>query len=390
MRRRLQKSGWDWAEALSPGNLKSTDSHCPEWRAQATIDFIEKNKAKPFFCYIAENLMHMPPPADDMKGDPRRACGGVTLEKAPDVMPSRQSVFDRVKAAGLDERESAALLWLDDMVGAVLKKLEDEGLRDNTMVVFLQDNGHHWEGKNTVYEGGLHVSPTYISWPAGQKNPGRECSELVSSLDCIPTFLAAAGSEAPGDCVLDGVSLLGILKGTSRKVDRESLYAEMGHTRAVITKKWKYIAFRVPPSREHTAEEMRIYNEFKKKDSTGLVEKMGPGVSHMTVGAPGTVPGAWQTHRDSYFDADQLYNLQSDPQELRNLASNPEYANVLADMKKKLRNYCLNLPGTFGEIKTAKDCPREFIELLERAKKEPLIRVSDSLRVPSKFPKVFK
>jgi len=397
MRKKLEQAGWDWAEALAPGNLsiasrKKTgipdDVHNPEWRVEATIKFIEKNKDKPFLCYIAENLMHMPPPWKDMKKDPRRACGGIILDRVPDVMPPRESVFDRIRNAGLDEKESAALLWLDDMVGAILRKLEDLGLRDNTMVVFMQDNAHRWEGKNTVYEGGIHVSPTYISWPAGLKNPGRKCSDLISSIDLVPTFMEAAGVKQPADCILDGVSLMPIINGENGKPVHDSLYAEMGHTRAVVTKKWKYIAFRVPPSREFTAEEKRIYEERVERDKTGLTKKMGCRVTHMQGSTPGYVPGAWQTHPDYFFDKDQLYDLESDPQELKNLAYNAKYAKVLADMKQKLRKYCLKLPGTFAELKTIDECSPALKKLIAEAKKKPLIPVKKERRITDKIPKI--
>lgn len=397
MRKKLQQAGWDWAEALAPGNLSSASRqkadvpdgvHNPEWRAQATIEFIQRNKDRPFFCYIAENLMHMPPPWEDMKKDPRRACGGITLERAPNVMPSRRSVFERVRKAGLDEKASAALLWLDDMVGAILKKLEELNLRDDTMVVFMQDNGHRWEGKNTVYEGGIDVSPTYVSWPAGLKNPGRTSSELISSIDLVPTFMEVAGAKAPDDIVLDGKSLMPIINGQNDKPVHDSLYAEMGHTRAVVTKKYKYIAFRVPPSREFTAEEKQIYQDRANRDKTGLTKKMGCRVTHMQGSTPGYVPGAWQTHPDHFFDRDQLYDLENDPQELTNLVFNPQYAEVLAEMKAKLRQYCLKLPGTFAEFKTIDECPAPLKELVAQARTRPLIPVSKNRRISNKMPKI--
>lgn len=332
--------------------------------------------------------MHMPPPWEDMKTDPRGACGGITLEKAPDVMPSRESVFERVRRAGLDEKAFAALLWLDDMVGAILRKLEELNLRDNTMVVFMQDNGHRWEGKNTVYEGGIHVSPSYISWPAGIRNPGRTSSELISSIDLVPTLMEVAGVKAPDDLVLDGKSLMPIINGQNDQTIHDSLYAEMGHTRAIVTKKHKYIAFRVPASREFTAEEKQIYQDRAGRDKTGLIQKMGCRVTHMQGSTPGYVPGAWQTHRAHYFDKDQLYDLENDPQELKNLAYNPQYAGVLAQMKAELRRYCLKLPGTFAEFKTIDECQPALRELIAQAKTNPLIPVSKKRRISDKMPKI--
>jgi hypothetical protein len=88
-------SGSIMAEALSKGNItnhgRTVDGvlaaqHHPEWRAKATIEFIERRKEEPFFCYIAENLMHSPPLVDDMRKDPRVAFDGIIFDKPLDVM----------------------------------------------------------------------------------------------------------------------------------------------------------------------------------------------------------------------------------------------------------------------------------------------------------------
>lgn len=162
----------------------------------------------------------------------------------------------------------------------------------------------------------------------------------------------------------------------------------MGHTRAVITKKWKYIAFRVPPSRQLTDEEKKIYKDRMKRDKTGLIKRMGCRVTHMQGSTPGYVPPAWQTHPNHFFDKDQLYDLENDPEELKNLAYDTKYAKVLAERKEKLREYCLKLPGTFAEFKTLKDCQPEFRGLLGRAKREPLIPVTKKRRLSDKMPKI--
>jgi arylsulfatase A-like enzyme len=382
MRRKLQASGWDWAEALSAGNLTSYERekdgggagrHNPEWRAKVTMDFIEKHKDEPFFCYFASNLMHMPPPWDDLNADPREACDGIVLDAAPDVMPSRESVLERVKSAGLDTTYSAGLLWLDDMIGAVVGKLEDVGVRDNTMVVFMQDNGHYLGGKSSVYEGGIEVSPSIISWPAGISEPGRECSELIQSVDLAPTFMDAAGIAKPADCVLDGASLMPLLKNPKGKPGRDSLYAELGFTRAVVTKRWKYIAFRIPPSRQLNEREKAIFDELAAFDETGIVRARNYRVGQ--VGDTTPYIGETMLTHPAYFDADQLYDLASDGDEQVNLAGNPEYAAVLEDMKRRMREYCVTIPGTFGEFKSEQECPAEFREMLANARREPLVPV---------------
>jgi arylsulfatase A-like enzyme len=179
-----------------------------------------------------------------------------------------------------------------------------------------------------------------------------------------------------------------VVEGRNDEVIHESLYAEMGHTRAVVTNRWKYIAFRVPASREFTAEERELFADRVKRDKTGLVKKMGCRTTHMQNSTPGVVPPAWQSHRDHFFDKDQLYDLDNDPDEVTNLAYDQKYGAVLKDMKHKLRQYCLKLPGTFAEFKTIDECSPLLEEVIADAKNRPLKPVSRKRRISDKMPKV--
>ena len=98
----------------------------------------------------------------------------------------------------------AGMAQLDDIVGAVMKKLKDNGLEDNTIVVFTTDNGAEnftWPdggqtpfagGKGTVLEGGFRV-PCIVRWP-GKVPAGKVENGIISGLDWFPTFVAAAGN----------------------------------------------------------------------------------------------------------------------------------------------------------------------------------------------------
>lgn len=125
--------------------------------------------------------------------------------------------------------------WLDETVGELLKYLDEKGLSENTLVVFLADNG--WvqnpvgtpargaqgapRGKNTPYDGGLRT-PIILRWP-GHIKPGRH-EELVTSLDIAPTVLAAAGMKA--DPRMTGASLLDVAAGTGT-LSREAIFGEV-------------------------------------------------------------------------------------------------------------------------------------------------------------------
>jgi arylsulfatase A-like enzyme len=213
---------------------------------------------------------------------------------------------------------------------------------------------------------------------------------LVSSLDFVPTFMEVAGVDPPDDLALDGTSLMPLIRGVKDRPLRESLYAELGHTRAVINKRWKYLAFRVPDSRRYTEEEKRLFWDRVARDPTGVTKLMGCRETHMQNSDPGYVSPAWYSHRDHFFDEDQLYDLENDPAETVNLAGWPEHAEVLKDMKRRLRQYCLQLPGTFAELKTVDDCPADFAELLKKARTEPLVPVSTGRKLSDKMPKAIR
>ena len=165
------------------------------WGAEA-VSFIGRHKEHPFFLYLAFNAVHAPlqAPADEIA----RFNTGNT---------SRNTLLAMGKV-------------MDDAIGKVIAKLKSEGVWENTLLFFISDNGGPLAqtavnapfrgGKHQDYEGGIRV-PFLVCWPA-QLKPG-ECQAVVSSLDILPTALAAAGAAGPIDKPLDGINLLPILRG---------------------------------------------------------------------------------------------------------------------------------------------------------------------------------
>jgi len=355
----IRRQGFDYAASIHLTNLKNypcraLGQHNIEWTVKAGFDFIEQNKDRPFFLYFATTLLHGPSPLESLKSDPRITTAGL-LDKPLNVQPSRQSVLERVKKAGLPENAAPAT-WLDDAVGALLKKLDDMGLTEDTLIFYFNDNGVEG-GKGSLYEGGVKT-PTFVYWK--DKIKPRKCSELIQNIDFAPTILEACNIVAPREMVLDGKSFVPLLAGKKGKI-HDSLFMEIGYTRAVCTKKWKYIAFRIPPS-ELISREKRIALQQKyqkrKQEKDALeksfeIDKDAP-VTHL-----GSVPGGSGTERGNalkhyaknYFDADQLYDLENDPKEQNNLDGVPGYKSVLGEMKSLLKEHLKNVPGTFGEFK---------------------------------------
>jgi arylsulfatase A-like enzyme len=354
----LKQHGFDYAAHLHRGNLGSGRSiplplcqHAPEWTAQAALEFITQNKDRPFYLYYATTLLHGPHPLTSLRADPRISEAGF-LKEPPDVQPSRASVLQRIKQAGVEEKHAPAA-WHDDNIGALLNKLDELGIADNTLVIYFNDHGVEG-GKGTLYEGGVHT-PIIMRYP-GTIKPGH-CDALVQNVDFVPTILSACGIAPPTSMPIDGVNVMSLLTGAS-DTRRDSLYCEIGYTRAVVTPRYKYLAFRVPPSRQISPEAnlkaMREAAEKAPAKKGGLEINPEGRITHIHrfPGGDGTELGNGLKHyRKNYFDTDQLYDLEKDPEEKTNLADDPSYRGVLKEMQAKLSQHLEGVPGPFAEFK---------------------------------------
>ncbi len=352
MQEHLYQLGFDYAEAIVYQNypdhpLKALHYHNQEVITRAAVDFIRSNREKPFFFYMPTTLMHGPSPWKSLHADPGKHYGGL-LDEPLDIQPSREEVIARGREAGIDEGIIPAT-WLDDGIGKVLSTLEELGLEENTIVIFMNDQGHDG-GKGSCYEGGIRV-PSIVHWP-GTIEPGTS-DALVSNMDLYPTILEACGIAYSRDNH-DGESLWPILKREKEQV-RDHLYCEWSHTRAIVTEDWKYLAFRLPPSQiPSEAERKRITRghaeSVAKRGFSYEPMPHGP-LSHTAV--PGGSPiERYQgiAHYPHYFDSDQLYHLEADSLEQVNLAGDPEYSGKLKELQSLLSRWVEELPGSFAEF----------------------------------------
>jgi arylsulfatase A-like enzyme len=319
-----------------------------DWIAQAGLEFIDLHHEEPFFLYFATTIPHQPgEPERSWNADPAITARG-RIEDVPNVLPPRETIPERLKEAGLDGRGKENILWLDDALGALMDKLEEKDILDNTIIFFFNDHGQH--AKGTLYQGGVY-NPSII-WRAGGFPCGPESKVHVSNVDFAPTILELAGAgQIPED--LDGISFLNALEGKPVQT-RESLYFELGYARAVIKGKYKYFAVRYPEyatrwTPEERARELDRYNRGREFRNMKIVNRDPERpFSHLEV-----VPGGGQAENETYgllpgyFDPDQLYDLEKDPEEQVNLAEDPEYQEVLAEMKALLQGYIDQLPGKF-------------------------------------------
>ena len=312
---------------------KIMHQHNPEWIVSGALDFLRRHQANPFFMTVALTIPHGPDNIKSMLSDPRITPRGY-LDSAPLVQDSRQSVFKRVKDAGLP-RHLANLTWLDDSVGAIVQELEDLGIREETMLVFASD--HSDFGKMTAYEAGIRT-PCIVSWP--RKIPERRVIDALSSnLDWAPTFLAAAGIEAPNSYIIDGEDLLPLLSGEVTSV-RDNLFIEITYTRAVVSKDWKYIATRFPKSLQSviTAGNRHEFNQ----EGERMTQDPYAGAVQARYGVNKKYPG--------YYDDDQLYYLPNDSMEQKNLAMDASALAVQLELQAALRAHQADKPHVFGEF----------------------------------------
>jgi len=194
--------------------------HLPDRLASEVARFIGEHRDQPFFVYFPFYSVHTPLMArDDLrkKYEAKRARLGLEEKFGREGERDVRLVQEHAVYAGMVEA-------LDQAVGKVLGALDDLGLSDRTIVVFTSDNGglstsEGWPtsnyplraGKGWLYEGGVR-EPLLVRWPGAVK-PGAVIDDPVISVDFYPTFLEAAGVASPAGRHLDGVSLVGLLKG---------------------------------------------------------------------------------------------------------------------------------------------------------------------------------
>ncbi len=155
---------------------------------QRALDFIEKNKSRPFFLYLPHAMPHKPLAASEE--------------------------FYQKSGAGLYADVMAELDW---SVGRILARLRELQLDEKTLVIFTSDNGPWFGGstgglrgmKGKTWEGGVRV-PMIARWP-GRIPAGRVCHELAGTIDIFPTVLKLAGVPLPGDRIIDGKDIMAVL-----------------------------------------------------------------------------------------------------------------------------------------------------------------------------------
>ncbi len=244
---------------------KQTGVYAPNLIHEKTLQFIEDNKDEPFFLYVPSIIPHAElfAPEEYMerfrgKFEPEHAYKGV--DDGPRFRKGPYGSQAESHAAF-----AAMITLLDDQVGEIVKKVEDLGLADNTIIIFTSDNGPHIEGgaqpdyfksngpfkgyKRDLYEGGIRV-PFIASWP-GIIPAGTTSDHISAFWDMMPTFADITGQTAPTG--IDGISMLPTLTGEGEQKEHDFLYWEFhvwGGRKAVRMGKWKAVQYGISKNPE--------------------------------------------------------------------------------------------------------------------------------------------
>lgn len=200
------------------GESVKTKGYCTDVYYAAAMKFIEQTRdaGKPFFVYLPDNCPHGPfhdvPPADYAHYKAKDLGNAAFPQSEGHPLPKNSNADQRA-------RIFAMITNVDRNVGNLVSKLDQLDLSDNTIVIFMVDNGPNGRryvagmkgSKTMVHEGGVR-SPFFIRWPAGLKERV-EVEQPQAHIDVMPTLLDACDVKIPAGLELDGVSFLSSLKG---------------------------------------------------------------------------------------------------------------------------------------------------------------------------------
>lgn len=232
--------------SLFRGNVRTEEdkgTYVTEVFRREALRFVnEQAGRKPFFLYLAFNAPH----GASSFGEGTEEGGKKVAEGVQ--APERYVAMYRGKVK--DERLArycGAVTCMDEAIGAVMEAVEKAGQTENTLVVFLSDNGGSGNGgnaplrgqKSTMWEGGLRV-PFILRWPGGKVPAGKVTDEFLTSLELVPTLLAAAGAKGPEGVKLDGFDLLPVLRGEVKSPRKEMFWQRRGD-KAARVENWKWV-----------------------------------------------------------------------------------------------------------------------------------------------------
>ena len=345
--RLLENAGYQtghWRKAWGPGVFEAGGYERHPCGEPVSFEQFMKRRdpAKPFCFWFGTSDPHRPYGT----GSGRKAGIEVTGEQVPPFLPDHE-----ITRGDLADYYLEVQRW-DADVAKALALLEAAGELENTIVVMTGDNGMPFPRcKGNLYDWGSRA-PLAIRWGAGVKGVGRQVAEFVSLTDLAPTFLAAAGVDAPS--VMTGRSLLPFLQG--EEPARKEAAAE-SRTFVVTGRERHAAAQEMPslagyPSRAiRTSRYLYVLNLEPGRWPAGVPENATHPIGRHADCDDGPTKALILERRDDpqyrrFYDlcfaprpAAELYDVAADPHQVRNLAADPAHADAVRQLHEQLTAY---------------------------------------------------
>jgi arylsulfatase A-like enzyme len=261
------------------GSQEKFSGYCTDIWFAGAMKFIEKNKDRPFFCYLPTNCPH-----------------------GPHIVPEKYS--RPYEGKGVNAKFYGMIANIDENMGRLMNKLGELGIEDNTILIFMTDNGGTggvkvfnagMRGhKGSEYDGG-HRVPCFIRWPGGGLGGGADVGRLTAHLDLLPTLIKLCGLKKPHRVRFDGASLVPLLAGDD--------------------KNW--------PDRTIITDSQRVDHPIKWRKSAVMTDR-------------------WRL-----VNGKELYDIKADPGQENDIAD--KYPKVAARLRKAYENWWADVSKRFGE-----------------------------------------
>ena len=295
------------AMGFTHGKGETANSFVREGQADLFAFIDEVGGRRPMFIWWAPKIPHLPhnPPQEFL----------ALFDKDEIPVPAWIAADRRESFLQKEHLSLAMEAWLDDGVGKLTEKLRERGVYEDTMFVFVIDNGwsNGFVSKGSAFEKGVRT-PVFFSWPA-KINGGQRFECLTSTLDIYPTILDYAGARAPGSA--SGRSLRPIIDGKTTK-NRTRLFGAI------------YPAFVTEDDERPERDIYALYVRDERWKYILLLQNIVAtrNASYFRIQS---IETGYPTRRKG---AEDLYDLESDPMERTNLAARPEHARRRAEMRK--------------------------------------------------------
>ena len=286
------------------GETKAYKGYCTDVFFDEAMRFIEDNQSRPFFCYLSTNAPHAPLNVPEEYFN--------LYKDNPDLTELEQRFFGMINN-------------IDDNMKRLENKLQALGLRDNTIFIFMTDNGGTWGrgvfnaglqgGKGSVYEGG-HRVPFFIRWPDAGLIGGRDDDRLVAHVDLLPTLVDLLGLDFIPPKPLDGISFASLLRDENADWPNRILFVDTQRLQnlvkyksyAVMDQDWRLVngkeLYRVTEDRAQKKNVIKQYPEIAGRLAEGyerlwqsiIDESVSERYAYIKVGTPYENPSRINSH----------------------------------------------------------------------------------------------